>query len=62
MCDITSVTAAQQSAMQAQIQISLLAKQQSAVKQQGEAVVQLIQAAGQLGKSIDSGKAFDAVG
>ena len=62
MCDTSSVSAAQQSAVQTQIQISVLAKQQSAVKQQGEAVVELIKAAGQLSKSIDTGKAFDAVG
>ena len=62
MCDTSSVSAAQQSAVQTQIQISLLAKQQAAVKQQGEAVVQLIEAAAQVGKSIDTGKTFDAVG
>jgi hypothetical protein len=58
MCDTSSVSAAQQSAVQ--IQVSLLVKQQSAIKQQGEAIVELIQAAGQVGKSLDTGKVFDA--
>lgn len=61
MCDTCSVSAAQSSAVQMQIQVSLLAKQQSAIKQSGEAVVQLIEAAAQLGKSLDTGKQFDGV-
>lgn len=61
MCDTCSVSAAQNSAVQMQIQVSLLAKQQSAVKQSGEAVVQLIDAAAQVGKSLDTGKQFDGV-
>ena len=44
-----------------QIQISLLAKQQTADKQSGEAIVQLIEAAAQMSKSIDTGKEFDGV-
>jgi len=62
MCDTSSVSAAQQSSIQSQIEISLLVKQQSAAKQQGEAVVELIKSAGQISKSIDTGKTFDAVG
>ena len=61
MCDTCSVSAAQNSAVQMQIQVSLLAKQQSAAKQSGEAVVQLIEAAAQVGKSLDTGKQFDGV-
>ena len=62
MCDTCSVSAAQQSALQTQIQVSVLLKQQSAVKQQGAAAIELIQAAAQVGKSLDTGKVFDAVG
>ncbi|QDU27160.1 hypothetical protein ETAA8_22450 [Anatilimnocola aggregata] len=62
MCDTSSVSAAQQSSLQTQIQVSLLVKQQSAVKQLGAAAVEMIQAAGQVGKSPDTGKVFDAVG
>jgi len=61
MCDTCSVSAAQNSALQTQIQVSVLMKQQSAVKQQGAAAVALIESAAQVGKSIDTGKAFDAV-
>ncbi|WP_425617067.1 hypothetical protein NA78x_000736 [Anatilimnocola sp. NA78] len=62
MCDTSCVSAAQNSSLQTQIQISVLMKQQSAVKQQGAAVVELLQSAAQVGKSLDTGKAFDAVG
>lgn len=60
MCDVSSVSAAQQSDLQMQIQISLLSKQQSAAKQSGEAAVQLIEAAAQVSKSLNTGKTFDA--
>lgn len=60
MCDTSSVSAAQQSALQTQIQISVLAKQQSAVKQTGQAAIELLQAAAQVGKSLDTGTQFDA--
>ncbi len=61
MCDTSSVSAAQSSALQMQIEISVLAKQQKAEKQSGEAIVQLIDAAAQMSKSIDTGKQFDGV-
>lgn len=60
MCDTCSVSAAQQSALQTQIQVSVLAKQQSAIKQSGESAVELILSAAQVGKSLDTGKQFDA--
>lgn len=59
MCDTSSVSAAQQSALQTQISVSVLAKQQAAVKQQGQSAVELIQAAAQI--SIDNGQQFDAI-
>jgi hypothetical protein len=61
MCDTSSVSAAQSSSLQMQIEISVLAKQQSAAKQSGAAVVQMIEAAAQLGKSLDTGKQFDGL-
>lgn len=61
MCDTCSVSAAQSSALQMQIEVSVLAKQQTAAKQSGAAIVQLIDAAAQLSKSIDTGKQFDGV-
>ncbi len=61
MCDVSCVSSAQQSAVQTQIQVSVMLKQQQATKQQGAAAVELIQAAAQLSKSIDTGKGFDAV-
>ena len=61
MCDTCSVSAAQNSALQTPIQVSVLMKQQSAVKQQGAAAVALIESAAQVGKSIDTGKALVAL-
>jgi hypothetical protein len=57
---IQSVMAAQQSALQAQIQMALASKQLSAAKQQGQALVELISAAANVGKAIGSGASFDA--
>jgi hypothetical protein len=62
MCDTSCVSAAQQSAVQTQIQVSIMLKQQTAARQQGEAAVAMIEAAAQVGKSLDTGKVFDAVG
>jgi IS4 transposase len=62
MCDVSCVSAAQQSAVQTQIQVSVMLKQQQATKQQGAAAVELIQSAAQMSKSLDTGKVFDAVG
>lgn len=61
MCDVSCVSAAQQSAVQTQIEISVLLKQQNAAKQQGAAAVAMIEAAAQVGKSLDTGKVFDAM-
>ena len=57
-CD--SVSAAQQSSTQSQIQISLYAKQLSTQKQVGEAMVGLLEAAAQLSKELGKGESFDA--
>jgi hypothetical protein len=57
---IQSVLAAQQAALQAQIQMALASKQLSAAKQQGQALVELISAAANVGKAIGSGDTFDA--
>ena len=59
MCDTSSVSAAQNSAVQTQILISVLGKQQATVKQSGQAAVQMIQAAAQVGKTLDTGKQLD---
>lgn len=58
---ISSVAQAQASVVQQQIGIAVIAKQLSVAKQQGEAVVQLIKAAGQLGKSLGRGQRLDVV-
>jgi len=57
---IQSVLAAQQSAWQAQIQMAIDSKQLSTAKQQGQALVELISAAANIGKAIGSGARFDA--
>jgi hypothetical protein len=66
MCDAcqasSSLLAAQQNSIQLQIQFALAAKQQSAVKSQGAAVVELLQAAAQVGKSANSGALLDLQG
>ena len=54
-----SVLSAQQVALQTQIQYALAAKQQSAVKQQGAAVVELLQQAANMAKSAGQGANFD---
>ena len=57
---IQSVLAAQQSAVHAQIQMALASKQLSAARQQGQALVELISAAANVGRAIGSGAQFDA--
>jgi hypothetical protein len=57
---IQSVLAAQQGALQAQIQMAIASKQLGAAKQQGQALVELISAAANVGKAIGSGASFDA--
>ena len=59
---INAVQAAKASATQQQIGIALLAKSQQATKQQGDAVVQLLEATAQLSKALGKGQLFDAVG
>lgn len=57
---IQAVVAAQQSAVQAQIQTAIASKQLSAARQQGQALVELITAAANVGKAVDRGANFDA--
>jgi hypothetical protein len=57
---IQSVMAAKQAALQAQILMALAGKQLSAQKQQGQAMVELIKSAANVGKAIGSGANFDA--
>jgi hypothetical protein len=60
--DAISVPSAQQSALAAQIGIAVQKKQLDAIKQQGAAMVELLQAAAQLSKSPTTGASYDAVG
>jgi hypothetical protein len=57
---LQSVLSAQQGAMQSQIEMAIASKQLSAMKQQGQAVVQLLQAAANVGKAVGRGANFDA--
>ena len=57
---LQSVQAAQQSAVQSQIQMVIASKQLSAMKQQGQAMVQLLHAAANVGKAVGRGANFDA--
>jgi hypothetical protein len=56
---IQTVLAAKDAALQAQILMALASKQLAAAKQQGQAQVELIRAAAQVGKAIGSGANFD---
>lgn len=56
---LQSVLSAQNSAVQTQIDVAVAKKQLSAVKQQGEAVVELLQAAATIGKAVGRGTNFD---
>lgn len=56
-----NVVAAKQAAIQTQIGVALAAKSLDATRLQGEAAVQLIDAAGQISKALDRGANFDAV-
>jgi hypothetical protein len=60
--EAASPTSAQQSAVTAQVGIAVQKKQLDAMKQQGAAIVELLQTAAQLSKSLTTGKGFDAVG
>ncbi|MBX7166261.1 MAG: hypothetical protein K1X74_07915 [Pirellulales bacterium] len=59
---ISSVLAAKQSALQTQISFAIAGKQQEAVRQQGDALVQLLQSIATQGKSPDRGKLCDCSG
>lgn len=57
-----SVLAAKDSAVMSQIAYALQAKSLDVAKQQGQAAVELVEQAAQLGKSHDTGRGFDAIG
>jgi hypothetical protein len=59
-CATSSVSSAQQAALQFQIGVAVARQQQDAAKVQGDAVIQLLQAAAALSKSTTSGGNFDA--
>jgi hypothetical protein len=59
---INAVMHAKNSAVQQQIGYALLAKSQNATKQQGQAALELLNAAAQLSKSPDKGQQLDVVG
>jgi hypothetical protein len=58
----SSVSSAQSDALSQQIGIAVLKKQQDAAKQQGAAVIELLQTAANLSKAAGKGESFDAVG
>ena len=58
---IQSVLTAQQGATQSQIAVAIAAKGQQASQAQGDAAVQLVQAAAQVGRAEGRGGEFDAV-
>ena len=53
------VLAAQQAAVSQKIGYAILAKQNDAIEQQGEAAAQLVEQAAQIGKAIGAGGNFD---
>ena len=55
-----SVSLAQQSALAQQISVAVAKKQLDGVRQQGDAVNQLLAAAAQIGKAIGKGASIDA--
>jgi hypothetical protein len=55
--DTSAVQAAQSSAVASQLQFTVLAKQLNVIKQQGQQMVELLQA---ISKNIDTGHHFDA--
>ena len=59
---ITSLLAAKENAVRAQISFAVAGKQLAAQQAQGEAVNQLLEQSAQLSKSLSSGHGFDAVG
>jgi hypothetical protein len=59
---LIGVQAAQQGAVATEIAFAVAAKQQDALQAQGEAVVQLLEAAANLSKAIGRGHRLDAQG
>jgi hypothetical protein len=59
---ISAVMQAKNTAVQQQIGYALLAKSQAATKQQGQAALELLNAAAQMSKSPDKGQRLDVVG
>lgn len=55
----SAATALSNAQAQNQVSVAVAGKQLDAVKQQGQAAVQLIEAAATVGKSIDTGKVLD---
>ncbi len=62
MSSIDSASAAGQGQTQIQAAFVIAAKQLDALEAQGEAMVQLIDAAAAIGKSLHTGKNFNGVG
>jgi hypothetical protein len=58
---ISSLLAAKENAIQSQAAFAVAAKSLSAQKQQGDAMVQLIEAAAQMSKAVGRGESFDAI-
>ncbi len=59
---LSGYLAAKDAAVQSQIGFAIAAKRLDAAQQQGDAAVELLQAAAQLSKSLDRGATFDALG
>lgn len=59
---VQAVMAAQQSAVQSKIGYAVLAKQNDAMQEQGEAAAELVQQAAQLGRALGAGGKFDSLG
>ena len=57
-----NVIAAQQAQLFSQVGVAVQSKVLDAAKQQGQAFVQLIDQAAQIGKSVETGRRFDATG
>ena len=56
-----SVLAMQEAAMMNQIMFAVAKKASDATKVQGDAIVQMLESAAQLGKALGSGNNFDAI-
>ncbi len=57
-----SVSAAQQSAISQQVNVAVAKKQLDSTRQQGDAVIQLLAAAAQIGKAAGKGTGLDVTG